>query len=52
MPAHVSRGAVYALALHILAIGFLGATVRDFSAVTMQLNPGAGLKTNKLDSGI
>jgi hypothetical protein len=28
------------------------ATVRDFSAVTMQLNPGKGLKTNKRDSGI
>jgi hypothetical protein len=30
----------------------LSATVRDFSAVTMQLNPGKGLKTNKRDSGI
>jgi hypothetical protein len=30
----------------------LCATVRDFSAVTMQLNPGKGLKTNKRDSGI
>jgi hypothetical protein len=29
----------------------LGATVRKFSAVTMQLNPGKGLKTNKRDSG-
>jgi hypothetical protein len=29
----------------------LGVTVRDFSAVTMQLNPGKGLKTNKRDSG-
>ena len=30
----------------------LSATVRDFGAVTMQLNPGKGLKTNKRDSGI
>ena len=30
----------------------LSATVQDFSAVTMQLNPGKGLKTNKRDSGI
>jgi len=29
----------------------LSARVRDFSAVTMQLNPGEGLKTNKRDSG-
>ena len=29
----------------------LSARVRDFSAVTMQLNPGEGLKTNKHDSG-
>jgi hypothetical protein len=30
----------------------LCATVRDFSAVTMQLNPRKGLKTNKRNSGI
>src|SRR5216683_6785189 len=30
----------------------LCATVRDFSAVTTQLNPGKGLKTNKRISGI
>jgi hypothetical protein len=29
----------------------LCATVRDFSAVKMQSNPGKGLKTNKRDSG-
>src|SRR5258707_15065301 len=29
----------------------LCATVRDFSAATMHLNPGKGLKTNKRDSG-
>jgi hypothetical protein len=27
------------------------ATVRDFSALTMQLNPGKGLKTNERHSG-
>jgi hypothetical protein len=30
----------------------LCATVREFSAVKMQSNPGKGLKTNKRDSGI
>jgi hypothetical protein len=30
----------------------LCATVRDFSAVIMQSNPGKGLKTNKRESGI
>src|SRR6266852_4327220 len=30
----------------------LCARVRDFSALTMQLNAGKGLKTNKCDSGI
>ena len=30
----------------------LCATIRDFSAVTMQSNPGKGLKTNKRISGI
>jgi hypothetical protein len=30
--------------------GFLGAIIRDFSAVTMQLNR-KGVKTNKRDSG-
>jgi hypothetical protein len=30
----------------------LCATVRDFSAATMQLNPGKGLKTDKRDSEI
>jgi hypothetical protein len=30
----------------------LCATVRDFSAVKMQSNPGKGLKVNKRDSGI
>jgi hypothetical protein len=29
----------------------LCAIVRDFSAMTMQVNPGKGLKTNKRDSG-
>ena len=29
----------------------LCATVRDFSAVAMQLDPGKGVKTNKRDSG-
>jgi hypothetical protein len=29
----------------------LSARIRDFSAMTMQLNPGEGLKTNKRDFG-
>jgi hypothetical protein len=30
----------------------LSATVRDLTALSLQLNPGKGLKTNKRDSGI
>src|ERR1700737_800161 len=39
------------IGVHLTSSRVLCATVRDFSAVTMQLNPGKGLETNKRDSG-